>query len=440
MKLKFETIFRSYIFILVIFLLWSGWSSAQEATNVTARPEARDTGGSIIRIPSVIQPPRTLLTFGLDRVEALQPELFGNPRWQYLAALIYIVLAFYAAKLVDYITRVWLRKWAAKSQSKFDDLLIDLLDGPMKLVVFLIFLHIGLSVFRWPPLVERNLDKALSLIVVGVITFVALKSVDLSLGYWRIRTAGEDKAFNEQLVPLLSKSIKVFVLVVAFLYVCENVFQKDIKALIASLSIGGLAIGLAAQDTLANLFGAVAVFVDKPFRIGDFIKLPDIEGVVEAIGLRSTRVRNLDGHLITVPNKMMGNTAITNVARRTSIRTVTNFGLTYDMSAAKMREALAILDDVFNKHPMTRETIISFNRFADSALNIQVVHFWNGTDAKAQLADLQELNLAVKERFEAAKINFAFPTQTLYLKQDSNWRLEPVAHDQKSSSQAGSQS
>lgn len=434
MKLKFESFFRGYIFVLVVFLLWSCWSSAQEATNAPAVVETPAANESAIRLPSVIPPPRTWLTFGLDRIEALQPELFGNPRWQYLAALIYMVLAFYAAKLIDYITRVWLRRWAAKTESKLDDLLIDLLDGPMKLVVFLIFLHIGLSVFRWPPPVERSLDKGLSLVVICVITYVLLKSVDLSLGYWRIRMAGDDKSFNEQLVPLISKSIKVFILVVAFLFICENVFQKDIKALIASLSIGGLAIGLAAQDTLANLFGAVAVFVDKPFRIGDFIKLPDIEGVVESIGLRSTRVRNLDGHLITVPNKMMGNTAITNVARRPTIRTVMNLGLTYDTSTAKMREALAILDEIFSRHPMTRETIISFNRFADSALNIQVVHFWNGTDPKAQLADLQELNLAVKERFESAKINFAFPTQTLYLKQDSDWRIHPPADTQKSSS------
>src|ERR1051325_12133922 len=107
---------------------------------------------------------------------------------------------------------------------------------------------------------------------------------------------------DEQLFPVIRKSLKLFVLVVAVLVTLDNI-GVNITAAIASLSIGGLAIGLAAQDTLANLFGAVAVFVDKPFRIGDTIKLSDVEGTVESIGMRSTRVRNPDGFLVTVPNK-----------------------------------------------------------------------------------------------------------------------------------------
>ena len=164
-------------------------------------------------------------------------------------------------------------------------------------------------------------------------------------------------------------------LVVAILGTTQNL-GLDITAMLASLSIGGLALGLAAQDTVANLFGAVAVFVDKPFRVGDQIKLDGIDGVVESIGLRSTRVRNLDGFLITVPNKTMGNATITNVSRRPTIKTEINIGLTYDTSLAKMKHALEILDDVYRKHPMTHDLVVGFNKFADSALNISVVHWW----------------------------------------------------------------
>ena len=164
--------------------------------------------------------------------------------------------------------------------------------------------------------------------------------------------------------------------------------------------------------------------MDKPFRIGDRIQLDAVDGTVETIGLRSTRVRNLDGHLVMIPNKTMGNATITNVTRRPNIKTTLNIGLTYDTPTEKVKRALVVLEEVYKKHPKTFDCIIAFNKFADSALNIQVVHWWNSTDNKEYLAGLQEMNLAVKERFDKEGINFAFPTQTVYLKQDSEWRVD----------------
>ena len=190
----------------------------------------------------------------------------------------------------------------------------------------------------------------------------------------------------------------------------------NVTAAIASLSIGGLAIGLAAQDTLANLFGAVAIFADKPFRVGDRIKLDAVDGQVEAIGLRSTRVRSSDGHLITIPNKTMGSATITNVTARPNIKTEMNLGLTYDTPTEQVQRATAILEEVYRAHPLTTDVWVSFNRFDASALNINVVHWWNGVDQKTYLAGMQELNLAIKRRFEAEGIAFAFPTQTVHLR------------------------
>ena len=123
------------------------------------------------------------------------------------------------------------------------------------------------------------------------------------------------------------------------------------------------------------------------------IKLEGVQGAVENIGLRSTRVRNLDGHLVTIPNKTMGNAIITNITRRPSIRTEMNIGLTYDTPMEQVKRATTILEEIFRAHPKTADLVISFNRFADSALNIFVVHVWNGTDTKQHLAALQELNL-----------------------------------------------
>jgi MscS family membrane protein len=190
----------------------------------------------------------------------------------------------------------------------------------------------------------------------------------------------------------------------------------EIKSLLAGLSVGGLALGLAAQDTVANLFGAVAIFLDKPFHLGDRIKVEGVDGTVESIGLRSTCVRSLDGHHITIPNKLMGNAIITNITRRPTIKTEMNLGLTYETPAEKVKRATVILEEIFRANPKTSDLIISFNKFGDSALNLFIVHVWNGTDAKEHFAAMQELNLQIKQRFDTEKIELAFPTQTIHVK------------------------
>ena len=160
----------------------------------------------------------------------------------------------------------------------------------------------------------------------------------------------------------------------------------NVTGLLASLSIGGLAVGLAAQDTLSNLFGAVAIFADKPFRVGDRIQLDAIDGTVEAIGLRSTRVRNLDGHLVAIPNRTVANASIINVSKRPNIKTVMNIGVTYDTTAAQVERAMQVIREIYQPHPKTADLLICFNRFDSSSLNIQVVHWWNSTDWKEYCA------------------------------------------------------
>jgi MscS family membrane protein len=178
------------------------------------------------------------------------------------------------------------------------------------------------------------------------------------------------------------------------------------------LSIGGLAVGLAAQDTLANLFGAVAVFVDKPFRVGDDIKLDAAEGhtaagQVESVGLRSTRLRDSDGHLVAVPNKTMGTATLTNLSKCDTIKTTMNLVLAHSTAASKVERALSLLAEIYRGHPMTKEVWISFNRFAGRHINILIVHWWKGADYQKYLAGMQEMNLAVKARFDTEGISFA---------------------------------
>ncbi len=414
MKPGIESFVKFYLALFVALLVWCFWADAAQPTTATnAVPEV-----PLKVLPSALTN-NAYLTFGLDRIEVLRGQRFGIPYYQYLASLIYIFLAFVAARIVDWVVGSILKKWAKHTATRLDDVLLELVHGPVKVIAFVIFLHVGLRVFPWPDWVESFISKVLQVVIAISVTYVAVKAIDVLVGYWKQRAAAsDDKVFDAQLIPIVRNTLKVFVVVVAFLVTSQNL-GLHITGLLASLSIGGLAVGLAAQDTLANLFGAVAVFVDKPFRVGDQIKLDAVEGLVETIGMRSTRVRTPDGHLVTIPNKTVGNATITNVAKRPTIRTVMNIGITYDTPTDKLKRALEILSEIYRSEPMTKDVLITFNKFADSALNIEVVHFWNSTDQRAYLKGLQAMNLRVKEAFDREAVEFAFPTQTIYVKEST---------------------
>jgi len=264
-----------------------------------------------------------------------------------------------------------------------------------------------LNVFDWSPAARGYLEKALVLTVAGSLTYLCVKVVDLSLEVWRQKSRQEgDTRFDAQLFSVLRKSLKTFVIVVAVLVTAQNV-GVNITAAITSLSIGGLAVGLAAQDTLANLFGAVAVFADKPFRVGDSIRLDATEGTVESVGWRSTRVRNGDGQLVTIPNKTIGNASIVNISRRPNIKTVVNLALAHHTPTEKVKRALTVLGEIYRGHPMTEDVWISFNQFAGRNPNLAIIHWWKGTNYQEYLAGMQHLNLAVKAKFEAEEITLA---------------------------------
>jgi MscS family membrane protein len=426
MQRKFESLYRLALVALVVLLLWSVWASAQ--TNTATVPDGalvtnaatQVTGTGALSASSDARNHPQWVTFRLERVDLLQFRLLGIPIWQYLSSLVYIFLAFYLSRLADWVFRHQIKRLTARTKTSLDDLLVELLRGPIRIVSFVILLHIGLSVYSWPPWLEVFLSKGLKIVVAVSITYVVLKLVDVALGMWRQKSVvEEDKLFDDQLFPVIRRSIKLFIVVVAVLVTAQNL-DFNITALLASLSVGGLALGLAAQDTIANLFGAVSVFLDKPFRIGDRIQLdPGVDGTVETIGLRSTRVRNLDGHLVTIPNKTMGNAIITNVAARPSIKTTIEFGLTYSTSAERVRVATKLLEEIYRAHPMTQDLIVSFHKFAESSLNILVVHWWNSTDHRQYLAGMQELNLEIKRRFDAEGFDFAFPSRTVYHKHET---------------------
>jgi MscS family membrane protein len=407
MKIRYDFVYRLGLGLLLVVVFWSVWANAQSA--VATNPPAGQAVAAQFQAVS----------FGLDSIPILSDHrVLGEPLWKYGASLAYILLAFCVAWLVDLIVIIWLRRVTARTENPVDGLWLKLLRGPIKIVAFVIFVNIGLGVFDWPARAQLMLSRGLIVVVALSVTYVAISVVELLLGIWRRKiVAAQDRVFAELLFPLLNKLAKVVIVVAATMLTADNLGVK-ITSLLAGLSVGGLALGLAAQDTVANLFGALAIISDKPFHLGDLIRVEAVEGTVESIGLRSTRIRNADGHHITIPNKTMGNAIITNITRRPTIRTEMNLSLACDTPVDKVKRATTMLEEIFRADAKTRDVLISFNKFTASALNVYIEHTWDGVAWKEYMARMQAWNLQIKQRFEAEGIELAFPTQTVHLKTD----------------------
>jgi len=250
-------------------------------------------------------------------------------------------------------------------------------------------------------------------------------------------TAKTGTMLDDQLVPLLRKALRVFVVIVAALFLAKNVFKADIGALIAGLGIGGLAFALAAKDTIANVFGSVMILIDRPFRLGDRIKTVGQDGIVEEVGFRSTRIRTLEGHLVTIPNATLATTDIENITERPALKRVLNVTVTYDTPPEKVQRGVDILNEMLaaRKEHFAEEfpARVYFSDFNADSLNIVVYYWFVPADWWEYLAFNHEFNMELLRRYNEEGIEFAFPTQTLYVKQDSELSAEVTVKPKRGS-------
>lgn len=357
-------------------------------------------------------------TFGLDGVEVLQGNLGNYPLWQYAAFLVWVLLAFVAAPVVDWLLSHVLKRLTAKTETDLDDRLLEILHRPVKVAVVLVMLNVGLKMFQWPSYVERILGTLFTWAVALTIIYIAVRLVDLLLEYFERKFFGGDAQLSQMMLPVLGKTCKVFVVIIGLLTTAQHL-GFPITSVIAGLGIGGVAVALAAQNTLANVFGSVTILADRPFRVGDFVRIETHEGLVEQIGLRSTRVRTPDGNLVTIPNKTVADSAIVNLTARPTLRQQFTIGLTYDTSPEKLEQAVALLKEIVRAHPLTHDVWVYWRDFSTSSLDILVIYWCKSKDVRECWGALQELNLEIKRRFDAAGLEFAYPTQTIHLRQEN---------------------
>jgi len=228
------------------------------------------------------------------------------------------------------------------------------------------------------------------------------------------------------LVPLLRKTLRVVIVIIAGLYVAESISGKPMTTIIAGLGLGGLAFALAAQDSIKNFFGSIMILLDKPFAVGDRTLVGGHDGMIEEVGFRSTKIRTLTGHLVTIPNEKMAASAVENIGRRPHIRRLFNVTITYDTPPDKVERAVTIIQEILDNHEGMNPDFpprVYFNEFNDCSLNVLVIYWYHPPNYWDFVAFGQKVNLQIMRAFEEEGIEFAFPTQTLYLANDDRRQL-----------------
>jgi MscS family membrane protein len=250
--------------------------------------------------------------------------------------------------------------------------------------------------------------------------------IDCQIRKW---VASTDNSINEMLVPLVSKTVRIFVIVVGGMMVLQNVTGIEIGPLVASLGIEGLAFALAGKDSIANFLGSLTILLDKPFHAGERIVIDKHDGFVEGVGFRSTRIRTLKGSLVSIPNEKIINSTLENIGRRTHLRWQTNLGLTCATPPEKVEVAVEIIQEILCNHEGMREDYpprVFFNGFNDWNLNISVNAWYFPADYWKYQEWLQKTCLEIMRRFREEDIELAYPTQTIYqLDQEQPIQLAP---------------
>ena len=351
----------------------------------------------------------------LDKVKILRMELLGNELWQYAFSLVILFLSLTAAKLSEYFLTEKVKKITERTRTHLDDIVIQAASGPLKVVIVIIGIRLASIPFSVSEQISKGLNTLFEALVAGVVAYTIVKTVDAFIAYLEPKVKETESRLDDQLLPILGKTVKIFIVVVAGIVIMQNL-GYNVAGLLAGLGIGGLALAFAAQQTLSNVFGAVALFTDRPFQIGDRVIVEGYDGPVESIGLRSTRIRTLDGTLVTIPNAKMGDAVINNISKRPTIKNLYTLGLTYDTGYDKMKKALDIVRDIYKEHPSTDNYWVYFKEFGSHSLNILVIHWCKYLAYEEFLKATEGINMEMMKRFEEHGIEIAFPTQTIYLK------------------------
>lgn len=347
-----------------------------------------------------------------------------NETWQWtggelLTAFGILIAAFVGRRLIRFFLERGAKRLASRTKTDLDDLLIQAVEKPIDVGILILGIYLAVHSLNPPAKMQVWLESVFWIPYSFLIAWTMFRGVNVLSHFMHKWAARTDTTLDDQLVPLVERAAKVVVWILAILMVLQNM-GYSISGLIAGLGVGGLAVALAAQKTLADVFGSVMLLADRPFINGDWVQSPDseIEGIVERIGFRSTRIRTFDQTLVAIPNSRLADFVINNISRRPVRRVWITVGLTYATQVAQMRDAVGQIDAMLRSHTEVDQDstiLVNFTDFGDSSLNIMVYYFANTTVWADYLRIREDVNFRIMEIVERLGLSIAFPTRTVHM-------------------------
>ncbi len=353
-----------------------------------------------------------IMVFNL--AEILAYSIGNNYVKDYLLFLVVFVLAIIALKIFKYEIINKLKKISDKTKTELDDLLIKIIDSVSWPFYVFLSLYLALKLIKIPDFIETAFYHA----IVVVVTYYVVRGIQDLIDYGTrkviLKRREEEKAADTSVIDLLSKSLKGVLWGVAVILVLSNL-GYNVSTLIAGLGIGGLAIAFALQNILSDIFASFSIYFDKPFQVGDFIIVGDELGTVKNIGIKSTRIQTLHGEELIMSNRALTETKIHNYKTIKKRRVVFSFGVKYETPTAKLKKIPTIVKDSIDKIEVASIDRVHFQKFGDFSLIFEVVYYVEPPDYTKYMDTQQEINLEIKEEFENEGIEFAYPTQTVFV-------------------------
>lgn len=347
----------------------------------------------------------------------LDNEVWGNTLQNWGISIIIILVTILLTKLFSIFNQKVLKKFTSKTRNQLDDIILDAVESPILFGIMLVGIWIAIHRLVYPDGFVRAVDSAYRILIVLNITWLIARLLSSLIDvYWANNSDKSKRTIRHtsKMMPVIKRTLLVILWIIGIVMALSNV-GVNISALLGTLGIGGIAFALAAQDTVKNIFGAFTIFTDRPFSIGDTIRIDSFEGTIVDVGVRSTKMRDYDKRIITFPNYKIADASLINISAEPMRRVVMKVGLTYDTTPEKMAQAMGILRDMPSKVEFvtTKDLVVNFSDFTDSALVITFIYF---IEKKGDIGKVtSDVNMEVLTSFNKAGLNFAFPSQTIYV-------------------------
>lgn len=354
-------------------------------------------------------------TAELINAKVLNFVFLNNTVMQYLIALGVFIVGLIVLKIFKMVILAKVKKIVNHTITEFDDLIIDTVDSVGWPFYFFLSLFFAIKFISIPDIVGRVIYYVI--LIVGTYYIVMGLQNIIDYGFRKImkkRQEEDDKKFDPTVINLFRKISRIVIWGIALLIFLQNL-GYDITALIAGLGIGGIAIAFALQNVLSDIFSSFTIYFDKPFEVGDFIIIGKDMGTVKSIGIKSTRIETLQGQELVVSNKELTETRVNNYKKMKKRRIVFNFGVVYETPTTKVKKIPQIVKKIIDDIKLTDLDRVHFTKFGDSSLDFEVVYYINSSEYNDYMDTQQDINLKIKQEFEKEKIEFAYPTRTVFL-------------------------